>query len=256
MQVADKEYQNHQVFTELDLYTEFYEKLSMSVFPFPTMGTNAIVNIDTYVYSSMQGTLESIKTILLAGRINDSYALLRKFYDSIMINIYSNVYLKDNFSIESFVVEKINKWLTGKEPLPEYRIISQYIRQSARLSPINDLLYSDEKYKSLRERCNDHTHYNLFEHLMLNDNEVYIKNRANWLEQFRQDVQGIFTLHLGYLFFLNPHYMQSDDYISSLDFGLAPEEGAQYWVAPFVQNIFNQIMHPVCPDIVLSLIHI
>ena len=102
----------------------------MSALQFVSPGTKAIGNIDTYVYLSMHGTVESIKIVLLAGRINDAYALLRKYYDSVVINVYSNLYLKDNFSIENFVVEKINNWRQGKETLPDYRVMSQYIRAS------------------------------------------------------------------------------------------------------------------------------
>jgi hypothetical protein len=126
------------------------------------MGTKAICSIDTYVYSSIQGTVESITAILLAGRINDAYALLRKYYDSAVINVYSNLYLRDNFSIDNFVVEKIHNWLQGKEKLPEYRVMSQYIKVSDTLRPINELLGVDDRYKRLRTRCNDHTHYNFF----------------------------------------------------------------------------------------------
>jgi len=125
-------YKEHQVFSKLDEMIDFYKSLSFSIFRFMTQGTKAICNIDSYVYSSVQGTLESIKNILRNGRINDSYALLRKYYDSSIINIYSNIYLNDNFSLENFVVEKIDNWLQGKEQLPEYRVMSQYIRKSDR----------------------------------------------------------------------------------------------------------------------------
>lgn len=130
LQVTDKAYTEHRIFTELERYAEFYERLAMSVFSFPTIGTKSICSIDTYVYSSMQGTVESIKAILLAGRINDAYALLRKYHDSAVINVYSNLYLQDNFSIDNFVVEKIHNWLQGKEKLPEHRVMSQYIKAS------------------------------------------------------------------------------------------------------------------------------
>lgn len=132
VQVTDKPFQDHCVFAELQQYMNFYERLAMSVFSFATRGTTAICNIDTYVYSSMQGTVESMRTILLGGRINDAYALLRKYHDSAIINIYSNLYLHDNFSIENFIVEKIYNWLQGKEKLPEYRVMSKYIKDSGR----------------------------------------------------------------------------------------------------------------------------
>ncbi|MGH8498510.1 MAG: hypothetical protein ACRERV_06870 [Methylococcales bacterium] len=157
MQVNSEAYQQHRVFAELERYSDFYRHLAMSVFSFVSMGAKALVNIDRYAYSSMQGTLYSIRAILLVGRINDAYALLRKFHDSVVINIYANLYLSDHFSIDNFVVEKIQHWLTGKERLPEYRIMSQYIRDSEKLKPITDVLMADERYKRIRDRCNDHT---------------------------------------------------------------------------------------------------
>lgn len=253
MQVTDKAYKEHKVFAELDRYAKFYKQLAMSVFQFVTMGTKATYNIDTYAYSSMHGTLESIKIILLAGRINDAYALLRKYYDSAVINVYSNLYLKENFSIEKFIVEKINNWLQGNETLPAYRVMSQYIRASERLKPINDLLYGDDKYKRLRDRCNDHTHYNFYRYVMLNDNEIHVENRGQLLERFRRDAQDIFAFHLGYVFFLNDHYMMSSDYLDALECNMQPEENSQYWVAPFIQDIFNEVITPERPDITAAI---
>jgi len=228
---------------------EFYEKFSMSVFPFVTMGTKAIGNIDSYVYSSMQGTIESMRIILLMGRINDAYALLRKYHDSAVINVYSSLYLKNNFSIENFIVEKINNWLRGKEKLPEYRIMSQYIRSSEVFKPINDVFGVDDRYKRLRDRCNGHTHYNFYRYAMLNDNEIHIENRGSWLDRFSEDVRDIFVLHLAYIFFLNDHYLMSSDYLDSLECGMPPVDGSQYWVAPFTQEVFDKVITSRRPDV-------
>lgn len=68
-----KEYLEHTVFKQLTEYANFYSSLSDSTMNFISQGTNSIINIDTYVFSSIQGTLESIHDILLKGRINDSY---------------------------------------------------------------------------------------------------------------------------------------------------------------------------------------
>jgi hypothetical protein len=156
-----KKYEDHLVFQQLSEYATFYKNLSFSVMGWITQGTtDTIINIDSHVFSSIQGTLESIIDILANGRINDSYALLRKLHDSMIINIYTNLYLDDNFSIENFVVNKINDWLHGKEKLPEYRVMSDYIRKSEKLTEINKLLLKDSRYRDIRNRCNDHTHYN------------------------------------------------------------------------------------------------
>lgn len=227
MMMIDNGYREHSVFSELERYITFYKRLAWSVFSFCTTGTNAICNIDSYVYSSIQGTLESIRNILTDGRINDAYALLRKYYDSVIINVYSNLYLQDQCSIESFIVEKINSWVKGKEQLPEYRVMSNYIRSSNKVVNITDLIYVDDRYKRIRSRCNDHTHYNFFYHVLLNDNEIYLDSRLQVLDAFSRDVRDVFILHLAYLFFLNDHYMVSSDHLDALECGMTPEPDSQ-----------------------------
>ncbi|WP_319562970.1 hypothetical protein [Marispirochaeta sp.] len=125
---------------EIDKYINFYNMLSFSTAPWLAQGINTIVNLDTQVYSSISETIKSIKYLLHIGRINDAYTLLRKYYDSTMINIYTNLYLLENFSIENEIVAKIENWRRGIEKLPEYRIISQYINNSKNISEINRIL--------------------------------------------------------------------------------------------------------------------
>ena len=43
--------------------------------------------------------------------------------------------------------------------------------------------------------------------------------------------------------------MMSSDYIDALDCGMQPEEDSQYWVAPFVQEMFDQVFRPNRPDL-------
>ncbi len=64
---TEKEYLEHPVFEQLKKYSAFYDNLSEAIFQFVSMGTSSVINIDTYVYSSMQGTLDSISEILSHG---------------------------------------------------------------------------------------------------------------------------------------------------------------------------------------------
>lgn len=249
MMVSNEKYRGHKVFSELDEYIDFYHSLSMSVMNFATLGTTAFVSMDTYTYSSIQGTVDSIKTLLEKGRINDCYSLVRKYFDSVIINIYSNLYLNDHRSIESFIVEKINNWLHGKEQLPEYRVMSQYIRNSSDLKEINNLLYSNDLYKNIRGRCNDHTHYNYFQNVLLNDSEVYLKDRGRSLNELSVDIRSIIILHLSYICTVCQHYMMSSDHLDHLECGMTPPENSQYWVAPFFQTAFSKILMKERPDI-------
>lgn len=240
--MIDSDYTGHRVFNELKEYADFYATLSDSVMSSVTYGIQGVMNIDTYAFTSIKGTIESIHDILIKGRINDAYALLRKYHDSIMINTYASVYLADKFSVENFVVAEIDGWLKGTKQLPEYRIMSHYVRASGKLKPINGLLYTnDNRYKKIRDRCNDHTHYNFYHNLILNDNEVHLDHRVKTLDLFSNDVENLFILHFAYVFFLNDYYMSSSDYVDYLDAGMTPVEGSQYYVASFVQAMFDKV---------------
>ncbi|WP_420575595.1 hypothetical protein [Ekhidna sp.] len=245
----DKEYQAHHVFEQLKRYSDFYSSLSFSTMGFVTMGTTGIVNMDTYVFSSMQGTLESIRSILLLGRINDSYALLRKFYDSTVINVYTNIYLKQEFSLDSFVVEQIENWRKGTEKMPRFGQISKYIGNSPELKSVTELVNKQGNYEKIRDRCNDHTHYNFYHNILINDNEIPLPERTKFLDRFSTDLRDILIQHLAYLFYLNAHYMTSSDYMDHKDLGLEPPENSEYFVAPFIQNIMNDVVRKNRPDI-------
>lgn len=234
---------------ELERYIDFYESLAEAVFPWMTQGTRALGNIDSYVYSSIQGTLSSIALILRAGKINDAYALLRKYYDSATINLYSILFLNEHFSIDNFTVKQIDDWLKGKERLPEYRVMSRYIRASQKTAPITEILFADDRYKRLRDRCNDHTHYNFYENVLLNDSEIHLPHRGRALDGFLSDLRDIFVFHVACVFCVQEHYMMASDHRDSLEMGMKPEPDSEYWVAPFIQDAFDHILAIHRPDV-------
>lgn len=248
--IDDPAYQNHRVFLDLKEMAEFYKLFSFSVFSFITVGTGASCNIDSYLYSSIQGTIESIGLLIKNGRINDGYTLLRKYFDSIIINVYINLYLNDHQNLDSLTDRRVRDWIRGKEQMPEYRVMSQYIKAHPKLKQMNGLLYADETYyRQVRNRCNDHAHYNFYKNALLNDNEIYLEDRLKHLEVFSGDLRKIFVLHLSNIFLLNEHYMMSSDYQDSMEVGMTPEEGSQYFVAPFIQKAFNDFVKIDRPDL-------
>ena len=253
MKTLDERYVNHKVFSELSRYADFYRILAFSVWRFCPVGTSAICNFDSYIYSSMQGTMESILTILREGRINDAYALLRKYYDCAVINIYLSLYLKDELNKSNFIVSAIDDWLKGTAQLPKFRMMVSYVRSSNEVARITQLLEADDRYRRIRNRCNSHMHYNLFAHALLNDNEVFLKERHRVLDTFSFDVANLFILHLAYIFWISEHYMVSSDYVDSLDCGLTPEADSQHWVAPFIQEVFDDIITVRRPDIAAAI---
>jgi len=249
-----KNYLEHGVFGQLTEYAEFFKSLSDTTMGFVSSGSYTVTNIDTYVFTSIQGTLESIHDILFKGRINDSYPLLRKYYDSAIINIYTNLYLQDNFGLDNFIVEKIDNWVKGKEKIPSFKVMSDYIIKSPKVAEITDLIYNASTFKGsslekIRNKCNEHTHYFYYHNLLINDNEIYLPKRINLLDTFSKELREIFILHISYLFYINDHYMSSTDYMDCMECGMTPEENSQYWVASFVQDIFDNWIKKYRPDI-------
>lgn len=245
----DKNYTEHKVFNLLSTLSRFYESLSFSIIGFVTIGTTSVINIDTYLLSSIKGSIDSINIVLKSGRINDSYSLLRKYYDSVVINIYSHLYLEDNFSIDNLAVKQIHDWVKGKSKLPAYKEMIIYITKSKRLESILPLLLKSAKYEDIRQRCNDHTHYNFYHYALYNDNQIHTPERVSLLDEFENDCLNVFLLHFFLLFYIKDYYMVSSDYVDYLDIGSNPPENSQYWVAPFVQEIFDSLVKTNKPEV-------
>ena len=106
----------------------------------------------------------------------------------------------------------------------------------------------DNRYKHIRDRCNDHIHSNYFQYMQLNS-KINIQNAKVYIDIINNDLLDLLVLHFGYLFTLNGHYMASSDYIDCLDLYKKPEEDSQYWVAPFVQYFFDKYIKTRRPDI-------
>ena len=245
----------HAVFDDLAYLKTFYDHLSTDVFQWGRSGVHAIGNIDSYLYSSTAGTLDSIAIVLGNARIADAYTLLRRFQDSAVLNLYvdelSDEWEKslsmDNFSLKG--LKTVEEWMKGKTPIPEYRVMSQKIRQSPRLLPLTDLLYSDDRYKELRERCNSHAHFNFYQNVLVNDNDIHLPQRTQLFERIRVDVIDLALLHMSYVFFAMPHYLMSRDHIDCREIGMEPDEGSEYWVAPYLQEFFDRYFKPCRPDL-------
>jgi len=243
-------YKNQIRLDQLEKYSKFYEYFSGLIMGIFNYGIPSIINIDTYVYSSMQGTLDSIRELLGKGRINDSYALLRKYYDAVVINIYTNLYFDDHKFSNDIEIEKISKWVQGKKKLPSYKEMNEYIKKSDKTKIITDLLYKDSRYDEIRRRANDHTHYNSYYMVLQNDGEIFLENRPELMNCFLQDVRNLFVFHLAYLFYINDSYMMSTTYVECLEEGYTPPENSQYFVAPLIQDIFDSEIKIWRPDIV------
>ena len=257
--IMDEELRKHACFELLGECVEFYDRLSYSTFGYITVGITGKteempVTLDSDIFLSISGSMKSIKRNLYGGQINDVYALIRKYYDVIIINTYEIILLKTEISIENFIVEKIDKWLKGEEKLPRFKEMNELIGKCEDLKSINRIFSKDNRYKNIRDRCNDHTHSNYFQYMQLNS-KINIQNGKTYIDKINDDLLDLIVLHFAYLFTLNGHYMTSSDYIDCLDLNIEPEEDSKYWVASFIQGFFNKYIKIRRPDISKEIIN-
>lgn len=241
-QVAtDKEYQSHKIYSLLNSLIDFYNAVYVFGPDFITNGiVKGVLNIDKVVCASLSGTLDSMRVVLKEGRINDAYALMRKYYDGIIVVLYINIYIKQNFSIEKFIVDDMQQWVDNKRKLPSSEKMMKVIRNYKPLEDLELLFDFDDLYLKIRRLANGNTHYNKLYYLWLNNNMIYNSNRIKELDVLYYYTLQLFVFHFAYMYSLNPHYMMSSDYVDALDLGFQPEEGSQYWVAGYVSDVFEK----------------
>ena len=126
-----KAYKEHHLFKELDEMMDFYEAVSDRAIYFHPSGTREFYNYESYYFMSIQGTLDSIKTLLEIARINDSFVLVRKVFDDILTNIYLSVILKDKFDIyKGLYVEDVQRWIESSFRIPSLKKILKTLQES------------------------------------------------------------------------------------------------------------------------------
>jgi hypothetical protein len=234
-------YKNHLVFEEIDYIRSFYDSLSYSCSFFMPNGILRFINYTTYVYTAINGTLESIYTLLKRGLITDAYVLLRKYFDDILLEIYINVILKDKYNWDdNLVVKEVEDWLKGKYRIPSIKKLLKYLKTSENSKDLYQYFAWDTELKRYREILDDCVHGNRYNSVVLNCNKVYLSVREHHLKNFHIIIKRIFAIHLAFVFYLNPNYLTASDYVDYLDCNETPPEGSENWIASFAQEAFDK----------------
>ena len=228
-----KSYFEHQVFNDIESMREFYDGLSMGCFPFIPTGTSAVLNYASYVYSAIEGTLDSMDTLLKKGRINDAYVLVRKMFDDILVEIYIDVVRKEKYDwMEKRIVEDAELWLKGRIRIPKIKLLLKFLQDANCTKDIYPYFGWETYLKKNRELLDDSVHSNRYNRLLLNCSDVAIPNREKHLQNIDIVLKQIFTIHM------------SSDYMEYLEVGEKPPVGCESQIAPFAQQAFDKYIKP------------
>lgn len=251
------DYDNHVIFKDLKSIMQFYQTLSWSNYsPVDFAGIlskSKVLNIPTYIFSSLAGTIESIFVLLQNGRCNDSMALVRKYCDTIILDVYLRILIGEinnkvlsESSLKEIVNNDVSKWVDSEGRLfDEKKIMKVYSKISKSYPVLTDLFkLKDSKalYHKLRNVCNDNMHNNFLYTLIANDAEI-IKARKDirsvMIKNISKAVRHFFSIHFAFIYSADCAYFMSSDYIDYLECGHQPPEGSEKWVTSSVQEAFN-----------------
>lgn len=280
-----KDYFAHEVFELLDNIIAFYEFLSMNSEGASGVLLSNKLGINSLIYSSIQGTIESIKYLSLAGHFSDAFAIARKYEDAMLTDLYANILIRDDeeeimnpnilikedeekiMDEDDKIAELLNNsevrtWILNRKPYlfgnisnADAKIVKRSNPEYGELTELNNLL---ERYKSEpREICNDNVHYNSLKNYAYNSyNYIAYNNRGvELLDKLYNLILDVFTKHFSYTYMMKPDNFVSCDYIYAKEEGEEPEEGSEYWVASIVQDVFDKYIKTKRKDVANYLIN-
>ena len=238
-------YQKHPVFELIEHMKDYYDGVSDTCFHFIPEGTLGVGNYASYVYLSLYSTLESIRMLLKSGHINDAFVLIRKLFDTVLVEIYFDVVRKDQFDwIESFVVKDVDEWLKGKYRIPRTEKILYVLKNSPSTKDLYPFFGWETSLKKNRELLDNSVHANHYSSILWNCPSVHIDDRERQLKNASIVLDQIMLIHMSFVFYLNGHYMMASDHVDFLDMGMTPPEGSEYWLANYAQKAFDEFIKP------------
>jgi len=252
--LSDK-YKNHKIFKDMGLIMEFYEFVSCSSYGCLLPGNGDLIqNPDSYIFSSIGGTIESMFVLLQTSHINDAFALLRVYFDEILIATFFSAYRTDQFNEKAqehcqnnmnlYYVKKVKTWIEGISDTPKCMDAIKYFKRSNCYQELFNKFDFEGKYKKIREILDDSVHINGFSLMVKNDNSLNIEYREDELDNFHSMLSSLFQFHLASIIHLDSNYVMSSDCRDYRDIGQIPPEGSEYWVCPKAQEVFVEFILP------------
>lgn len=239
--------QEHCIYSDLDKYIDFYDSLEYRLISFYPGGTEKFINVDQCIISCIKYILMSIKILLESKNISDAYALTRRYDDLIIINAYIDIRIQKNLSISSIVVEEIDTWVKKYKSFDLNKMKAYIKNEIPEFAKV--FIENDNSHKEIRRRLNDYVHFNSLKCLLLNTDYVSSEEKSKILDIFRKDIRNLFIKHFILFFSINEIYMSSTDYIDEIEAGNLPPEEYLYYVAPFIEKTYENIIKKYSPQV-------
>lgn len=197
------------------------------------------------VITSCELTIGSVISCCESGCMADAYSLLRKYRDDMFFYLYVVVYdtynkLENNSKLVAQMEKNIERWVNNNLDNLYIGDILMAIGQSPRAKDAVRKYKLKSYFDTIGNRLNNYVHSNGVLFYNRNVNSYQGDHLQKQMQELLKDMRFITISFLFLLTLCSPLSIMSTDYIDSLDCGLEPEEGSEYWVAPFVEKFIKE----------------
>lgn len=197
------------------------------------------------VVTSCELTAGSVISCCESGCMADAYSMLRKYRDDMFFYLYVVVYdtynkLENNSKLVAQMEKNIERWVNNNLDNLYIGDILMAIGQSPRAKDAVRKYKLKSYFDTIGNRLNNYVHSNGVLFYNRNVNAYQGDHLQKQMQELLKDMRFITITFLFLLTLSSPLSIMSTDYIDSLDCGLMPTEGSEYWVAPFVENYIKE----------------
>lgn len=190
-------------------------------------------------------TAGSIISCCESGCLADANSLLRKYRDDLFFYLYIVVYSKSNqMEIKTAKLKQmednIEKWINNNLCDLSIGTVMQAIGQSPLAKDAVTKYHLQSYFKTIGEKLNNYVHSNGVNYYNRNVNTYTGNSLQVQMQELLNDLRFLTITFVFLLTICFPLSIMATDYVDYLEFNEMPPDGSQYWVAPFVNEFFNQ----------------
>ncbi len=202
-------------------------------------------------------TLQVISHSYYIGGMLESYHLLKKIYESLILYSFSIALAANYYGVEPPGFNKLEREkfikvinLILKELESEVPTSSDYNHYLEKLELlIPEIKECREKY--FKERLEE---FHKVLSLYTNSNAPYNREEVSYTnsearEEFKKNLAFVISVALIFITLIKPQLIGSGDFLEALDNGEIPISGSQFWVASSIQRYFDLYLSDIHPEL-------
>lgn len=194
----------------------------------------------------LQSATQTVQSMILCaeyGNIADVHILMRKLRDDLLFYLYIIVVGKNSDLLSTNNLSKeekyIDDWAQNNLSRLNIKKVIDSIIDSDECKDLSFKFNLHDELKKIGHTLNNYTHGN--GNLYYNRPFTYYSDHeiSQLTAEMIHMLKYILIAFVFCLTLLHPGYIMSSDYIDALELSMTPEEGSQYWVAPFISDFLN-----------------